>query len=423
MAHPLYNLALIAAAPMGLCALGWRLATRPEYRKALGERFGRVPTSPADAQVIWLHAVSVGEVISAVPLVTRVRETYPKAHIVVSCGTPTGRATAIERLAGVADCICYLAYDLPHLVRRAVGRIRPNLLLLVETEIWPNLLATLGERQVPVLIVNGRISRRSFPRYMMFRPLMGRALSHVGGFLMQTKRDARFIRRMGAPKAKVEVAGNIKYDQPEPDCPPATLKKYAAALGLTPGAPVLLAGSTHEGEELALARAWTELKETFPGLRLILAVRHPKRAEEVVRALGRDGIEAARKTEGVQTGARVVLLDTVGELAAHYPLATVAFVGGSLVPVGGHNPLEPAAVGVPVVYGPHVSNFDDPCTVLEQAGAAKRLAGEDDLVPEIAKLLADESLRKTMGEAGRAVFQANRGALELTMGRIRERLG
>lgn len=422
MAYGLYNLALALGLPVGLCALAGRLAARPEYRPALAERFGRIAPSPAGTRVVWLHAVSVGEMISAVPLVRALRDRMPGAHLVVSCCTPTGRATAGDRLAGVADRVIYLPYDYPLLVNAALARVRPDLFLLVETEIWPNLLRALARRGTPVFLVNGRVSRRSFPRYLAGRPLFRAALAEVAGCLMQSRRDARRIRRMGAPPERVEVTGNLKYDQPQPQVSAAELKRYRAALAIPEGAPVLLAGSTHEGEEEALARIWSSLRAEAPGLMLVLAVRHPPRAEGVVRRLADLGIRAGRKSLGDCRDREVVLLDTVGELAAHYRLATVAFVGGSLVPVGGHNPLEPAAAGVPVVYGPHVSNFLEPCAALEAAGGALRVSGEEDLAARLGELLGDEAARKRMGEAGQAVFRENRGALERTMARLEAHL-
>jgi 3-deoxy-D-manno-octulosonic-acid transferase len=385
----------------------------------VGERFGLVAASPADRRVVWLHAVSVGEVISATPLVAGVRERDPGAHIVVSCGTPTGRAMARTRLKA-ADRVIYLPYDYPPLVGAAVRRLRPDLFLLVESELWPNLLRVLIRRGTPVVLVNGRISRRSFPRYLSARPLFGEVLSGIRAFLMQTRRDAQYIRRMGAPPERIEVVGNIKYDQPVTDYPAEELQRLRRELGVAPEAPVLLAGSTHEGEEVLLARAWRTLAADVPGLVLVLAVRHPARADGVVAALREMGIEAGRKTLGDCARKGVVLLDTIGELAAHYRLATVAVVGGSFVPVGGHNPLEPAAAGVPVVYGPHVGNFVAPCGALEEAGAALRVPNEAALAPALRRLFLDASARKAMGEAGETVVRENRGAVAHTLARIEE---
>jgi len=417
-----YNLLLLAFLPFGLVALGWRLLVRPEYREAVAERFAAIGPSPADRRVVWVHAVSVGEVISATPLVAAVRARYPEVHIVVSCGTPTGRAMARTRCKE-ADRVVYLPYDYPFLIGPAVRRLRPDLLLLLESELWPNLLKAVARRGTPILLVNGRISRRSFPRYLLARPLFGAALSGIRRFLMQTRRDASHIRRMGAPPDRIEVLGNIKYDQPVIDYPAEELQRLRRELGLAEHAPVLLAGSTHADEERILARAWSALVAEVPGLVLVLAVRHPDRAAEVVAALARMGVPAGRKSLGDGAGKGVVLLDTIGELSAHYRLATVAFVGGSLVPVGGHNPLEPAGAGVPVVYGPHVRNFEAPCNALEAAGAAVRVKGEAGLVPAFRRLLSDASARKAMGEAGTAVVRENRGAVDHTVAFIEEVLG
>lgn len=419
MSRALYNLLLVVLFPVGLVLLGWRLLVRPEYREALGERFGRVAASPEGKRVVWLHAVSVGEVISAQPLTAALRDAYPDAHLVVSCGTPTGRAMARTRLT--ADRVIYLPWDLPGVIPGAVRKVRPDLFVLVESELWPNLLWTLARRGTPVVLVNGRISRRSYPRYRAIRPVMRAALAHVGAFLMQSRRDADHIRGIGAPPERVEVVGNIKYDQPVVEHTPDELNRLALALGITPDTPVLLAGSTHEGEEEALARVWQRLVADVPGLVLVLAVRHPVRCEAVAESLARMGVKVGRKTLGDCAGRGVVLLDTLGELSAHYRIATVAFVGGSLVPVGGHNPLEPAAAGVPVVYGPNVANFEAPCAELERAGAAVRVAGEDDLAKNLRRLLRDPEARRRMGGEGRKVVRDNRGAAAHTMARIAER--
>jgi 3-deoxy-D-manno-octulosonic-acid transferase len=417
-----YNLLLLLFLPVGLVALSWRLLVRPEYREAVAERFAAFDASPEGQRVVWLHAVSVGEVISATPLVAALRERYPDDHIVVSCGTPTGRAMARTRCKE-ADRVVYLPYDYPLLAAAAVRRLRPALFLLLESELWPNLLRCLSRHSTPVILVNGRISRRSFPRYLRVRPLYARALSGIRRFLMQTKRDADHVRRMGAPADRIEVVGNIKYDQPVVDYPAEELQRLRRDLGLTEDAPVLLAGSTHADEEIVLARVWQTLAAEVPGLVLVLAVRHPERAPEVVAALARMGIQAGRKTRDDGAGKGVILLDTIGELAAHYRLATVAFVGGSLVPVGGHNPLEPAGAGVPVVYGPHVRNFDGPCAALEAAAAAVRVKGEADLAPALRRLFADPTTRKAMGEAGAAVVRENGGAVAHTVACIEEVLG
>jgi len=414
----LYNLGLLLLLPVLGAALAWRLLTRAEYRPHLAERFGAVPRSPAGKRVIWVHAVSVGEVISLVPLAHALRERFADAHLVLTCGTPTGRAMAGERLQAVFDGIAYLPYDLPPLMRRALRRIRPDLMLLLETELWPNLLAALRARRVPVVLANGRISDRSFPRYRRFRALVAPLLSGFSSLMMQTATDAERITALGAPAERVVVAGNLKYDQPVPVPDPAARTAMRAALGLDEDAPVLVAGSTHEGEETAVAGVFEHLARRFSGLRLVLAVRHPHRAEGVVSALKGLGIDAGRKSLGDTAGKPVVLLDTVGELAAHYRLATVAFIGGSLVPVGGHNPLEASACGVPVVYGPYTGNFSQPCQALEQAGAAVCAADVVELEAVLEKLLSDPDARHRMGAAGQTVFATHRGAAARMVERI-----
>ncbi|MDH4228524.1 MAG: 3-deoxy-D-manno-octulosonic acid transferase [Nitrospirota bacterium] len=430
----LYNLALGLALPGLVVALVVRVLSRPEYRPHLGERIARMAPSPTGKKpVIWLHAVSVGEVISTVPLARALRATFPHAYLLVTCGTPTGRSMAVDRLSGVCDRVSYAPYDYPWIAARAVSRIRPDLLLLMETELWPNLLSVLARRGVPVLLVNGRISDRSFPRYRRFSALFREAFQAIGGFLMQTDADAERVRALGAPAGRVTVAGNLKYDQPVPPADAAQLADCRAALGLSDiTSQVLLAGSTHEGEEVAIARVWKRLTTRFPHLRLVLALRHPHRAAGVVADLARLGIVAGRKSLARDYPDAplppVMLLDTVGELALHYHLATVALIGGSLVPVGGHNPLEAAACGVPVIYGPHVHNFAQPCRALEGAGAAMRVAEakkpegslENDLEASLEKLLADPALRARMGEAGKAVYAAHRGAVERILDSVSE---
>lgn len=416
----------LAASPLLLA----RMATTGKYRAGLAERLGRY--SPSLAAVgagrpVWLHAVSVGETVAALPLVAALRAARPALPVVVSTVTPTGQATAREQ-AREAAAVCYFPFDLAPVVRRALDAIRPRLVLLVETEIWPVFLFEASGRGIPVGIVNGRISDRSFRRYRLARPLLRRCLRTLAFVGAQSTADAERFAALGAPAGRVEVTGNLKIDQaaaaPRTGAP--TLEALERALALPPG-PRLVAGSTHRGEEAALIAAFGRLRQEAPDLRLLLAPRHPERLPEVERLLAESGYRWARRSQRPGTGddpaPDVVLVDTIGELAALYGLADLAFVGGSLVPIGGHNLLEPAAHGRAPLFGPHVHNFREIARALNEAGGAVPVADASALADTAARLLADPTRRAALGARAQGVVEAGRGATARTLRLVEEALG
>jgi 3-deoxy-D-manno-octulosonic-acid transferase len=387
---------------------------RAGYRGTLAQRFGRLGDGLPPEPRCWIHAVSVGESAAAVPLVEGIRRRWPELGIVVSTITPTGARIVAERLAGTATHR-YFPIDLPGPVRRALDAARPRFFVAIETELWPNFLRALARRRVPAMIANGRISDRSFRRYRRVRVLMRRVLADVTVFAMQTEEDARRIVALGAPPDRVVVTGNLKSDLlPEADPEEA---RWRQRLGLEAHTRLWIAGSTHRGEEAVVLDAFDRLRARHPQLALLLAPRHPERADEVEALLRERGLAAVRRSRlgaGAPAGA-VVILDTVGELAALYALADVVFVGGSFVPIGGHNVLEPAMRGKPVLMGPHMSNFREGAELLQQSGGGLVVKDGPALEHALTRLLDDPEHARGMGEAARTAFAGRQGAVGATL--------
>lgn len=416
-----YNLALmmalVASAPWWL----WKTATTDKYREGLRQRLGRVPARLASISrqkpVIWLHAVSVGEVLAVSRLVSELDNRLSGFQVLVSTTTRTGQKLAQQRFG--ADRVFYCPLDLPWAVRAHLNAIRPRLLILAETEFWPNLLSGCSRRQIPVAVVNARISDRSWPRYRLLRHLWRPLLSRLSAVLAQSEVDASRLRAIGCAAERVSVAGNLKFDVRAAQEAEATCLLKARGAGLR----FVAAGSTLEGEEAALLEAWPQLLEAEPRLVMVLAPRHPERFGTVAGLLERSGVRWSRRSEWkgraeaeIETLApgQIVLLDTIGELASIYSLAAVAFVGGSLVPAGGHNPLEPAQFGVPIVMGPHYVNFRAITDDL-RAHDAIRIVDRGGLAPMIGDLLTNADEAKALGENARRVFAQQAGATERTV--------
>jgi len=387
---------------------------RAGYGRDLAQRLGRVGDGLPPEPRCWIHAVSVGESAAAVPLVEGIHRRWPELGIVVSTITPTGARIVAERLAGTA-AHRYFPIDLPGPVRRALDAARPRFFIAIETELWPNFLRALARRRIPAMIANGRISDRSFRRYRWVRGLMRRVLADVSVFAMQTEEDARRIVALGAPPSRVVVTGNLKTDL-LPDAGEAT-SAWRERLRLGADARVWIAGSTHRGEEAIVLDAFLRARTRCPDLALLLAPRHPERAGEVEELIRERGLAAARRSRLPAGGApgAVVILDTVGELAALYALAEVVFVGGSLVPIGGHNVLEPAMHGKPVLVGPHMSNFREGAELLQRSGGGLVVKDGPELERELARLLEDPDLARRMGEAARHAFAGRQGAVSATL--------
>ena len=425
-----YNLALVAALLAGVPWWLWKMATTRKYREGLAERLGRVRPvlrrlgDQTNRPVVWLHAVSVGEVLAVSRLVGELDRELPEYRLVVSTTTRTGQTLAREKFG--TDRVFYCPLDLPWAVRAFLGGLEPRMLVLAETEFWPNLLNGCLRRRIPVAVVNARISDRSWPRYQMLRKLWMPILSRISRVLAQSAIDAERLRALGCAPERVSVAGNLKFDvkvAPEGDAT-RTLKS------LTSGRRIVVAGSTLEGEEAALLEAWPQLLAADANLVLVIAPRHPERFGAAATLLAQSGFAWVRRSEwrsqpqssipGLGVG-EIVLLDTIGELASVYSLAAVAFVGGSVVAAGGHNPLEPAQFGVPIVMGPRYENFraitDDLLT-----HDAIRIAAREELAAALIDLLRDRQAAEAMGQRARQVFEQQAGATARCVEAIQELL-
>jgi 3-deoxy-D-manno-octulosonic-acid transferase len=412
---------LVYSVALGLLALGylpvflWRKVWRAGHPLAAAERLGFVPVRPGPDR-IWVHAVSVGEVTAAVPLVRGLRARWPTTEVAISTVTATGAQVARARLPDVPAAFV-LPIDLGSTTRRAVARVRPRCFIALETELWPNLIHSLAEAGIPVLVANGRISDRSFRRYVRVRRLFRRVLGEVTLFAMQSEEDARRVERLGAPPERVVVTGNLKYDAAPAD--DGATRRWRELLGVRAEDRVWVAGSTHVGEEGPVLDAFLALREALPALRVVLAPRHPERVPEVEALARARGLDPVRRTGlGARRAASVVLLDTVGELAGLYGVADVIFVGGSLVPAGGHNVIEPALHGKPIVFGPHMANFRDVAGLLLEAGGAVQLAGAAGLAPALRALLIDRATREDLGARAAAAVRAHQGACRRTVAAI-----
>lgn len=412
----LYTLAMYLATPLIVLRLLTRGVRYGNYHRRWPERFG-VFRAPDLRGSIWVHAVSVGEVNAAEPLVKALREDYPNAPLVVTTVTPTGSAR-VHQLFGDSVFHVYLPYDLPFSVHRFLRQVRPRLALIVETEIWPNLYFACRRRGIPLMIVNARLSERSLRGYAPLRPLLRSALGCVRQIAAQSRTDAARYRLLGADPTLITVSGNLKFDMPVADGAldkGAVLRDQWGRLR-----PVWIAGSTHEGEELAVLEAHLEVLKRLPDALLLIAPRHPERfrlVEHSVRSLG--FTLATRSVDKVPgTAHQVFVIDTMGELMPFYAAADLAFVGGSLVPIGGHNVLEPAALSRPVLVGPHTFNFEEITLTLIRSGAAKRVLRGEQLGGDVLGLLRDGKRRESMGQIARVVFDSERGAVRRVMALI-----
>jgi 3-deoxy-D-manno-octulosonic-acid transferase len=462
MAYLLYNtlitIFLIFAAPYFL----FRALIDDRFRMELIQRIGFFPSLPFK-KPIWVHAASVGEVFCSIPLLKRIKMEFPQCEIVMTTMTRTGNRAA-ETSIPEADRVLFFPMDHPLTIQRSIERIQPSLLLLAETELWPNLLRSCGKKGIPVVLFNGRISEKSFRRYLFFKFFFKDCLKYISLFLMQTEEDRNRIIEIGATMDKTRVVGNLKFDQLFPSFTPLesptihggddinktsrrvesttiphrkggvktpsfltgfaqeALAEMAKSLNLRGEETLLIAGSTHSGEEEILLSFLKDLRKIDPHLVLILAPRHLERLEEVEQILKRESISWKRKIalsmdQDRSDGERkelpeVILLDTMGELMNLYSLGTLVFIGGSLVPVGGHNPIEPLFFKKCVLFGPHMFHFLEISHHLIEAGGAIQVRGKEDLAFQLKRLLSDERARKEVGEKGYQFLQKHRGATE-----------
>jgi 3-deoxy-D-manno-octulosonic-acid transferase len=423
----LYTLGLWLAAPLVLLRLALRSRRQPGYLDHLGERFGRYPAPDAGSlpavagsegrpPLYWLHAVSVGETQAARPVIEALRARRPDARFLLTHMTPTGRATARELFGDTVRSV-YLPYDFPFAVQRFLRHFRPDVGLIMETEIWPNLVSGCRRSGVPLYLVNARLSERSAARYRRFPRLTAEALRGLAGVLAQTATDADRLRALGAPE--VTVTGNVKFDALPA---PALVAQGEAWRASWAGRPVLVAASTREGEERLVLEALRAMQ--VPGLLLLLVPRHPQRFDEVARLLEQAGLRHVRRSAQDAIGSlhdrsvQVLLGDSMGEMAAYYAASDIAFVGGSLLPLGGQNLIEPCALARPVLVGPHTFNFREVAAQAIEAGAVLRVADPAALAREAMRLFADPAARSAMGEAGAAFARHHRGATARTLDRL-----
>ncbi|MBI3768023.1 MAG: 3-deoxy-D-manno-octulosonic acid transferase [Deltaproteobacteria bacterium] len=396
------------------------LVVRPRWRLGLRERLGGVPATEPGRPAIWIHGASVGEVTALAPIVRNLRRELPSHRLVVSTLTLGGRDAAAARLPE-ADARILFPLDAPWIVRRALAAVTPCLVLFSETELWPNFLDALATRGIPAIMVSGRVSARAFERYRRWRTLFAPALAGVRVFCVQSLESARRLVALGAPPSRIVVTGSVKAAAL--DGAAATDRLSLMRLGAA-SVPVLVAGSTHAGEEEAVLAAFDRVRAVAPSARLVLAPRKPERFEEVAALLRARGARFVRRSELVAGAswpvtAPVVLLDSLGELAALYPGARAAFVGGTLVPVGGHNVLEPAAAGVPVVFGPHTEHAGGAAARLVAAGGAVEVGDADALARVLVAWFTVPEEARRAGERARAVIAASDGAVAVTLAVIR----
>jgi 3-deoxy-D-manno-octulosonic-acid transferase len=415
--------AFVAASPYFL----YQAIRYKKYIGSLRQRLGYLPISfNVDGdESIWIHAVSVGEVLTARALTEDLKTKYPRLRLFVSTTTMTGQDVARRNLRHV-DAVFYFPFDWAFIVRRTLDLVKPRVFIMMETEIWPNLLRACRKQGVKTVVINGRISTRSFPRYRLIRPFFRRVLGDVDRFCMQSEESARRLVRLGGAPERVTVTGSLKFDSLQLPAAPTHGRPRERVLRffrLSPTRPVLVAGSTSRGEEAAVFRAFARIKAALPGALAIVAPRQAERFAEVER-LSRDaGFVTARRSElpiDAEPRADVVVLDSIGELAQVYQLATAVFVGGSLVDQGGHNILEPAMFGKPIVFGPHMQNFQEIADAFIANGAAIQVQSERELDEALLTLMTDSVRRAPLGAAARALVEANRGAKSKTLAVIAE---
>ncbi|WP_240125407.1 lipid IV(A) 3-deoxy-D-manno-octulosonic acid transferase [Thermomonas alba] len=411
----LYSATLYLLLPITLYHLIWRGFRQRAYFQRWDERYASY-AAPGRPAPVWVHAVSVGEVNAAAPLVDRLRAAHPNLHLVVTTITPTG-SERVRALWGDAVAHVYLPYDLPGAVDRFLRHFRPALALIVETELWPNLLFGCRARGIPTCILNARLSARSLRGYRLLAPLIRRALAGVQLVAAQSQADAQRFIALGAEPARVQAIGNLKFDLPPPQVQ-EFVAEFRAALGQP--RPVWIAASTHEDEEAPVLEAHARLRQRYPDALLLWAPRHPERFRAVAQRAREAGFAVAQRSAQAwpQAQTEVFVVDTLGELLRFYACAQVAFVGGSLQDIGGHNLLEPAATGTAILSGPHLHNFADIARRLREAQAMQLVADAPALAQALARLFAHPEERQAMAQAARRLLEEGRGALARTLALI-----
>lgn len=408
----LLSLGLLVSLPYWL----YQVLRHGKYRRGFAERMGKVPARlglPMNGPVIWIHAVSLGEVLAIVGLVGQLRRTFPKHRVLISTTTDTGQEQARKRFG--EENVFYFPMDFASAIRPYLQALRPELVILAETEFWPNFLRLVHATGVPIAVVNARVSDRSWPRYLRFRWALRRMLAQVQLFLAQTQEDANRLQSIGADPHRIQATGNLKFDVNLP-APSAIVESLRRSLSTEGAGPILVCGSTVEDEEPVLLKAFENIRVGHPHAVMILAPRHPERFEAVAKLIERMEITWYRRSNwsGEPLAGGVLLVDTIGELAALYSLADVAFVGGSLVPRGGHNIIEPAQHGVAVVTGNHTENFRD-IVSLFQSRDAVRIVGVSELPLTLMHLLDHDAERMALGRRAKETILSQMGATSRTV--------
>ena len=411
-------IALVALSPYFL----YQALRHKKYVGSLRQRLGYLPvTLNLDNEPsIWIHAVSVGEVLSTRPIIEELRKRYPSLRLFLSTTTRSGQQLARRSVTDV-DGIFYFPFDWPFTVRRTLAIIKPKLFVMVENEIWPTMLRECRKQAVKTIVINGRISARSFPRYRVIRPFFKRVLADIDRFCVQGEETAGRLVALGADRSRLTITGSLKFDSleltPLPGRGPARVLRF---FRMSPNRPVLIAGSTMRGEDEAVIRAFNRVRTTAAGANalLIIAARHPERFDDVERLCKAEGLATIRRSDlpiDSEPRCDAVILDSIGELAHLYQIATAVFVGGSLIPAGGHNILEPALYGKSIVFGPHMENFKEIAETFLANRAAIQVHNARELQTTVVALMGDPVRRARLGAAARALIDANRGAKDRTL--------
>jgi len=415
----LYNIILIVLTVLLSPIILFKLITVPKYRGGISQKLGRVRKKVKrvirGTRPIWVHAVSVGEVMAAHPLIRELKKKYPGRKLILSTVTVTGNYTARQRVPE-ADVVFFFPFDYPWIVRRVIRRINPVIVLVAETELWPNFFRELTRAGIPSAVINGRISGSSYKNYLKFKSFFRQVFGQVTLFCMQSGEDAARVKDIGAPAERVMVTGNLKFDQKIPAI-------QATPVSLRAGSKVITAGSTHRGEEAALLEVFRRLREKFSELVLIIAPRHPERFDEVEGLVNRAGYDCQRRTRMTGAVKDILLLDTIGELRSFYGICDIAFVGGSLVKVGGHNLLEPAAMKKPVIFSRYMFNFKEISEALMSAGGGILVKDKQELYVQADKLLSDKNYSQQIGNRAFTVIEANSGAAKRTIDAVSGLIG
>lgn len=403
-----YTLLYYLLLPVVFARLLWRARKAPLYRKRWGERLGFFK-APLQTNGLWLHSVSVGETIAAAPLIKQIQQSYPDLPITITTMTPTG-SERVRALFGDSVFHVYVPYDTPSAVGRFLKKVRPKLALIMETELWPNLIHQCSRQQVPVLIANARLSARSAKGYGRFPKLTQPMLQQVSCIAAQAEADGQRFVELGLEPQKLQVTGSIKFDIQVSSELLVDAQQLRSQWGVE--RPVWVAASTHHGEDEPILQVFKALLQHYPQALLVLVPRHPERFADVAQLCRSQGFDVAVRSQQqpVSADTQILLADTMGELMLFYAVSDIAFVGGSLVPTGGHNFLEPAALGVPVLAGPHVFNFTEISRLLVDAGGMCQLETVEQLAAEVRRLMDQSDERQKMGEAARSVVQNNGGA-------------